>query len=140
METKHAAGVRLVLSLAAGLLLHAGAVPYPPADAREADPPGSAVWSDAARDKLGPLARQTPAPAQDGPGAAALRPDGGRGMPFRPADSGPPAKPEQPKIVDLRLGLLAPLKFATNYVDGAPQACVQASHFFRLPTTIQTRK
>jgi len=140
METRHAAGVRLVVSFAAGLLLYAGAMPHPPADARETDPPGSAVWSDAARDKLGPSVRQMPGPVQDGPGAAALRPDGGRGAQYRPADFGPPAKPEQPKIVDLRLGLLAPLKFATNYVDGTPEARVQASHFSEQPITHKTRK
>jgi len=129
METKHAAGVRLIVSLAAGLLLHAGAVPGPPADAREGDAPGAAVWSDAARDKLGPVGRQTPAPAQDGPGAAALRPDGSRHGLIRPAGAGPKMKPEQPKIVDFRLALLAPLKFATNYVDDAPEVQVRARHF-----------
>ncbi|CAG5088236.1 Uncharacterized protein TXXE_11675 [Thermobacillus xylanilyticus] len=118
METKRAAGVRLVVSFAAGLLLYAGAMPGPPADAREADASGADVWTDAARDKLGPSVRQTPAPAQDGPGAAALRPDGGRAH-VRQTDSGSPVKPDEPKIVDLRLGLLAPLKFATNYVDGS---------------------
>lgn len=138
METKHAAGVRLVVSLAAGMLLYAGAVPHPPADAREAGAPGEAVWSDAVRDKLCPSVRQMPGPVQDGPGAAALRPDGGRKALFRPDDSAPPVKPEQPKIVDLRLGLLAPLKFATNYVDGGPEAGARA-HFSRQATTIQTR-
>jgi hypothetical protein len=37
-------------------------------------------------------------------------------------------------MVDPRLGLLAPLKFATNYVDGSPEARVWAAFF---PETIE---
>ena len=121
MESKRAAGVRLMVSVAAGLLLYAWAVPLPPAGAREADKPGAAVWTDVSRDKLGPVVRQTGGPAQDGPGAPAFRPDGGRLPRLRQETASSPLKPEWPEIVDLRLGLLAPLKFATNYVDGAPE-------------------
>ena len=119
MEPKHAAGVRLIVSLAAGLWLCAGAVPHPPSSAPEADKPGEDAWTNASRDKLAAVFRQSSgSPAQDGPGAAAFRPDGGRHACPRPDAGAPLVKPEWPEIVDFRLGLLAPLKFATNYVDG----------------------
>jgi len=124
MERKRAAGVRLIASIAAGMLLCAGAVPLPPAEARDADPSGAAVWSDIPRDKLGPSVRPASGPLQGGSGGAAFRPDGGR-QADRPTDAlEPPIKPEEPKIVDPRLDRLSPLKFATNYVDGAPDARV----------------
>jgi hypothetical protein len=122
MEPMLAAGVRLIVSLAAGLLLCAGTVPLPSPDARGADKPGSNAWTDAPRAKLGPVSRQScGGPAQDGPGEAAFRPDDGRRLSLRPDPAGPCAKPDWPDIVDFRLGLLAPLKFATNYVDGGPE-------------------
>jgi hypothetical protein len=124
MERKRAAGARLIASIAAGLLLCAGAVPLPPVEARDADPSGAAAWSEIPRDKLGPSVRPAAGPVQDGPGGAAFRPDGGR-QADRPADAlESPMTPEEPKIVDPRLGRLAPLKFATNYVDGTPDARV----------------
>jgi len=134
MERKRAAGVRVVASIAAGLLLCAGAVPHPPADARNADPSGAAVWSDIPRDKLGPSVRPAFGPAQDGPGGAVFRPDGGRHARHRTEAPASPVKPGEPKMVDPRLGLLAPLKFATNYVDGSPEARVWAAFF---PETIE---
>jgi hypothetical protein len=122
MDARQAAGVRLIVSFAAGLLLYAGTVPHPPSGAREADKPGEAVWSDTSRDKLGPVVRLLGGPAQDGPGAPAFRPDGGRTSRHRPEARVLPVRPERPMIVDFRLGLLAPLKFATNYVDVVPES------------------
>lgn len=132
MDKRHAAGVRLIVSLAVGLLLYAGAVPLPPPGAREADNPGEAVWSDASRDKLGPVVRLPGGPAQDGPGAPAFRPDGGRTR-HRPEARALTVRPERPMIVDFRLGLLAPLKFATNYVDDVPESVIEMANRARKP-------
>jgi len=122
MDRRHMADFRLIVSIAAGFLLCAGAVPLPPDAVRDASPPGEAVWSDLSRDKLGPGVRPAAGPAQDGPGSVPLRHDGGRLAHDRRESRAPSAKPEEPTCVDLRLALLAPLKFATNYVDGMPDA------------------
>ncbi|OUM93657.1 MAG: hypothetical protein A9Z00_11540 [Thermobacillus sp. ZCTH02-B1] len=119
MEPKRVAGARMIVSLAAGFLLCAVPVPFPSPDEAQADKPGAEVWTDAPRDRLGPVSRQpSGGPVQDGPDASAFRPDGGRRPGLRPDSSGLHAMPDWPEIVDFRLVLLAPLKFATNYVDG----------------------
>lgn len=115
MATGQASGTRLKAWLAAGLLLCAGAMTNPPDAAGKADLPGEPVWTSGTSDKLGHVVRQSQTPPQEAPGMAAFHAEAGRHPYGRPVAAAP--KPVQPKIVDLRLSLLAPLKFAANYVD-----------------------